>query len=132
MRRVFVLVLAVLVYASVSLAQDCVKADPKHYTVMSENDQVRIIKVKYGPKEKSVMHEHPDAVAVFLTDGKIKFTMADGKTQEENIKAGESRFTPAAKHNPENMSDKPFEAVLVELKGKHAAAPAKAPAKKSS
>jgi len=37
-------------------AQDAVKADSAHYTVVSENDQVRILKVHYGAGEKSVMH----------------------------------------------------------------------------
>ena len=36
----------------IGLAQDAVKVDPKHYTVMSENDKVRIVKVHYGPGEK--------------------------------------------------------------------------------
>jgi hypothetical protein len=46
--------------APIVLAQDAVKVDPKHYTVVSENDQVRIVKVHYGPGEKSVMHSHPN------------------------------------------------------------------------
>jgi len=51
-------------------AQDATKVDAKHYTVLSENDQVRILKVHYGAHEKSVMHSHPATVAVFLTDAK--------------------------------------------------------------
>jgi quercetin dioxygenase-like cupin family protein len=119
------------------MAQDPVKVDAKHYKVVSENDQVRILKIHYGPHEKSVMHEHPNSVAVFLTDSKIKFTMPDGTTQESTGKPGDSIVEPAGKHNPENMGDKPFEAILVELKGKAAApaapakAPTKAPAKKN-
>jgi hypothetical protein len=54
--------------APVLSAQDAVKVDPKHYTVVSENDQVRILKAHYGPHEKSIMHSHPATVAVFLTD----------------------------------------------------------------
>jgi quercetin dioxygenase-like cupin family protein len=34
-----------------------------------ENEQVRVLRIGYGAGEKSVMHEHPNAVAVFLTDG---------------------------------------------------------------
>ena len=34
-----------------------------------ENDQVRILRVSYGPREKSVLHEHPNSIAVFLVDG---------------------------------------------------------------
>jgi len=55
------------------------KVDPKHYTVVSENDQVRILKVHYGPHEKSVMHSHPATVAVFLTDAKGSSAIRTGK-----------------------------------------------------
>ena len=97
-------------------AQDAVKTDPKHYTVVSENDQVRILKVHYGPHEKSVMHSHPNAVAVFLTDATVTFTMPDGKKQNESVKAGDARFTPGGTHLPENTGDKAMEVMLVELK----------------
>jgi quercetin dioxygenase-like cupin family protein len=103
---------------TVALAQDPTVVDAKHYKVTFENDQVRILKITYGPGEKSVMHEHPNAVAVFLTDGKIRFSLPDGKSQEVAVKAGDSQFTPAGKHLPENLGDNPFEVVLIELKGK--------------
>jgi hypothetical protein len=38
------------------------------------------------------------------------------------VKPGQAQFTPAGKHLPENVGDKPFELVLVELKAKPAAA----------
>ena len=63
------LVLCVCLAPLVS-AQDATKVDAKHYTVLSENDQVRILKVHYGAHEKSVTHSHPATVAVFLTDAK--------------------------------------------------------------
>ena len=112
-------------------AQDAVKADPKHYTVVTENDQVRILKVHYGAHEKSVMHRHPATVAVFLTDCKGRFNFPDGKTQDFAPKAGDSQYSAAATHLPENTGDKALEVIVVELKGKaaapkHAAAPAKA------
>jgi len=77
------------------------------------------------------MHAHPDSVAVFLTDAHVKFTMPDGTSQEENGKAGDSRFAAAGKHNPENLSDKPFDVIVIELKGK-AAPPPPPPAKKAA
>jgi quercetin dioxygenase-like cupin family protein len=97
-------------------AQDAVKADPKHYTVVSENDQVRILKVHYGPHEKSVMHSHPASVAVFLTDSTGQFTLPDGEKEPLSVKAGEAMFTPAGTHLPENTSDKGMDLILVELK----------------
>jgi hypothetical protein len=48
-------------------AKDPVKVDPQHYKVEAENKQVRVLRVIYGPGEKSVMHGHPACVGVFLT-----------------------------------------------------------------
>ncbi len=120
MRRVLFLLGLLCFAVSTALAQDSVKVDAKHYQVVFENDQVRVLRITYGPGEKSVMHDHPASVAVFLTDHHVKFTYPDGKTEESHPKAGESRWTPAGKHLPENLSDKPFELILVELKSKPA------------
>jgi hypothetical protein len=51
-----------------AVAQDPTQVDAKHYKVTFENDQVRILRITYGPHEKSVMHEHPISIAVFLAD----------------------------------------------------------------
>jgi len=104
------------------VAQDAAKADPKHYSVVSENDQVRILRVHYGAHEKSVMHSHPNLVAIFLTDGKMRFTFPGGKTEDSTVKAGQAVFVPAVTHLPEGTGDKDFEIILVELKGKAGAA----------
>ena len=97
-------------------AQDAAKVDPKHYTVMSENDQVRILKVHYGPHEKSVMHSHPNSVAVFLTDSKVQFTDAAGKKTDMAAKAGDAQASPGGTHLPENVTDAGMDLILVELK----------------
>lgn len=118
-----------LAFTTTLVAQDAVKVDPKHYTVVSENDQVRILKVHYGPHEKSVMHSHPATVAVFLTDAKGQFTFRDGKKQDFEVKAGQSQYTAAQSHLPENTGDSALDVIVVELKGKPAAAkPAAKPA----
>jgi len=101
-------------------AQDAVKVDPKHYTVVTENDQVRVLKVHYGPHEKSVMHSHPAAVAVFLTDAKAQFTFPDGKTQDLIVKGGDAQYSLATTHLPENTGEQGMDLVVIELKGKAA------------
>ena len=110
-----------LCFVPILSAQDAAKVDPKHYTVMSENDQVRILKVHYGPHEKSVMHSHPNSVAVFLNDSKAQFTAADGTKTDMAFKAGDAQSTLAGTHLPENVTDQGMDLILVELK----AAPAK-------
>jgi quercetin dioxygenase-like cupin family protein len=118
--RLCSVVLVCLGLAGVVSAQDAVKVDPKHYTVVTENDQVRILKVHYGPHEKSVMHSHPATAAVFLTDAKGQFTYPDGKTKAFDLKAGDAGYEAANTHLPENTSDKAMDLIVVELKG-HAA-----------
>jgi quercetin dioxygenase-like cupin family protein len=123
MRKVLLLATLLYVAAPIVLAQDPIKVDSKHYSVLLDNDQVRVLKIRYGPKEKSVMHEHPDAVAVFLNDSTVKFNMPDGTSTPSEGKAGQVLFTPAGKHLPENVGGKPFDVVLVELKGAAATTP---------
>jgi oxalate decarboxylase/phosphoglucose isomerase-like protein (cupin superfamily) len=90
--------------------------DAEHYKVEFENEQVRVLRINYGPGEASVMHFHPDSVAVFLTDHDVSFGAPDGSSQEVHVEAGQQIFTPAAQHLPENIGDEPLELVLVELK----------------
>lgn len=117
MPRVLFLIFFILTLAVPAvLAQDPVKVDSKHYKVEFENSQVRVLRIKYGPNEKSVMHWHPNAVAIFVTDENGKFTFPNGKTQDDTAKAGETRWTPAGRHLPENTTDQPLEVILVELK----------------
>ncbi len=101
---------------TVPASEDSVKVDSKHYKVEFQNDRVRVLRIKYGPKEKSVMHSHPANVAVFLTEGVTKFTLPDGKTSEGTFKAGEAQWADKEKHLPENPAAKPLELILVELR----------------
>jgi quercetin dioxygenase-like cupin family protein len=97
-------------------AQDPVKVDPRHYKVVFENAQVRVLRIHYGPHETSVMHDHPDGVVTYLADGHMRFLLPGGKTIESSGKAGMAIWAPGGPHKPTNLSDKPMDAVLVELK----------------
>ena len=90
--------------------------DAKHYRTELENDQVRVLRITYGPGEQSVMHYHPDAVAVFLTDQDVEMTLPDGSTQVISAKARDVLAMPGGQHLPKNIGDSAFELVLVELK----------------
>ena len=112
-----------------AMAQDPVKVAPDHYKVEFENAQVRVLRIHYGPHDKSAMHSHPNNVVIFLTDAHVKFTTPDGKSVERSGKAGETTWNPAQTHTSENLSDQPLDGILVELKSKPTAAkPAAKPA----
>jgi len=98
-------------------AQDPVAVDPAHYSVEFENDHVRVLRISYGPGEKSEMHYHPGATATFLTDQNVVFHFPDGSSEPApNAGAGSTIWTPAGKHLPENVGDAPLELILVEVK----------------
>ena len=98
------------------MAQDPATVDPKHYTVDFENDDVRVLRIRYAPGEKSVMHGHPKSVVVFLSECKGRFTYPDGTTEDLEVKAGQTMFTEATEHLPENTGQQPFEVLQIELK----------------
>src|ERR1039457_2424068 len=95
---------------------DPVKVDPKHYKVEFENESVRVLRITYAPGEKSVLHYPPASVAVYLNDGKARMPTPDGKSAETAIKAGAASWAPAGSHLPQNVGDKSFEVIVVELK----------------
>lgn len=103
-------------------AQDAVKTAPDHYAVEFENDQVRVLRIHYGPHEKSAMHGHPAGIVVFLSDLNAKFTLPDGTEQVLTAKAGTTQWVEAGQHQPENLSDQPLEVIQIEFKEKPAAA----------
>jgi quercetin dioxygenase-like cupin family protein len=86
--------LAILVSAASSYAQ---------ITVEIDNAWVRVLRVKQAPHETAPERQHPDSVAVYLTDF-------------ANYKAGDVGWLPAGRDAWDNRSDHPVELVLVELK----------------
>jgi hypothetical protein len=52
-----------------------------------------------------------------LADSHIRFTYPDGRIEEITGKAGQVLNFPAIEHLRENLSDRVFEAIAVELKG---------------
>lgn len=92
------------------------EVDPEHYKLEFENDSVRVLRISYGPGEKSVMHYHPAATIVYISDASTRMTTPDGKSQDMTGKAGAVAATPAGSHMPQNIGTKYFEAILIEQK----------------
>ena len=122
MRNV-VLAVALGIASSVLTAQpgtvtvpDAVSADPIHYRVSFENELVRLLRVAYGPGEKSVMHRHPASCAVFLTDQTFNFTLPDGTSEPASVQAGQLGCGDANVHLPENIERAAAEFIIIEFK----------------
>src|SRR4030065_1599891 len=102
LHSIITVIFAVILLSGYTFAQDAAKVDPKHYKVEFENDQVRILRITYCPGEKSIMHEHPNAVVVYLTDAQTKMTLSDGKTVENKGKKGDTLWKADGKTIAEN------------------------------
>lgn len=98
-------------------AKDVVKVAPSQYKVELDNDQVRVLRSKVGPKGTVPQHEHGlNRVVVFLTDQDFRVTKADGTVDMVKHKAGDVAWSTPVTHKEENLSDKPFEILIVEIK----------------
>jgi hypothetical protein len=96
---------------------DPVRIDPAHYKVIHDHPQARVIRATVGPRERIPLHEHvPNRVIVFVSDTHARAIDEAGVATEIQAKAGDVRWAGAAKHREENLSDKPFDVVVVELK----------------
>lgn len=100
-----------------STTLDPPKVDPKDYHLEFENSQVRVFRIHFSPHEKVPLHEHLlNRVVVYLTDQHGSQTTPEGKTVVAQHKAGEVSWAGPAKHTEQNLSDKPVETIMVELK----------------
>lgn len=81
-----------------------------------ENDQIRILRVKYPAHAKSPMHSHTGRAVVAITGGHLRVTTSDGKTQETQRHPGEIYWGDSVTHSAENLTDAPLETIEVEIK----------------
>jgi quercetin dioxygenase-like cupin family protein len=116
MRALWILLGLMSMAVGTASAQDPVVVDSAHYTLVFENEQVRVLRIRYGPGEESVMHDHPAGVAVSLDDSHMQFTLPDGQVVESEFEEGSAIWAPAGPHVPKNLTDQTSELILVEIK----------------
>jgi hypothetical protein len=114
MRRLLFALAAAVAIGTPVRAQDPVKVDPKHHKVEFENDQVRVLRVKFGAGETSPEHEHPARVTVFLHDYQTTNKLSDGSVDRRQRPAGDIEWRGPVKHIP--YADVAYENIQVEIK----------------
>ena len=108
---------ALLGAAQPAAAQDPVKLSPKMYTVLLENEHVRVLDFRAKAGEKEAMHSHPAALVYMLSSGKVRFLTPDGKSEEREIKEGTAVWSEAVTHAYENLGPADAHTLLIEMKG---------------
>jgi hypothetical protein len=106
-------------------AQDAAAVAPLSYRPEFENARVRVTRVRYAPREKIAVHDHPAAatVYVYLRDsGPVRFVHLGAESftlTRPAVRAGGFRLSRGAQetHSVESLTDQPTEYLRVELKG---------------
>jgi beta-alanine degradation protein BauB len=94
---------------------DAIQVAPDVYSVLFENDRVRVLDIHMKPGAKSAMHSHPNYVLYVLAPAKVKFTGGDGTSAEMEFPAG-AAWRDAEAHAVENVGTNDAHAIAIELK----------------
>ncbi len=108
------------------MASDPVTSNPDHYSVVFENDRVRVLEYRDVPGDRTVPHRHPDSVMLTLTDFDRRLGSAD-RTMDVHLDSGQARWVGAQEHWGENTGSTTTHCLFVELK-EPASTPASGPA----
>ena len=94
---------------------DPAETNPQHYTVVFENDRVRVLEYRDRPGDRTTPHEHPDSVMHTLSAFRRRLLSGENH-RDVDMPAGLTGWLPAQRHSGENIGDTPTHVLFVELK----------------
>ena len=98
-------------------ALDPLRVDPKDFKLEFENSQVRVLRLNLGPRRSVPMHEYSlDHLVVCMTDLDARVTSPEGDAEVAQRKMGDFSWSGPSTQKVDNLTDKPLEAVIMELK----------------
>ncbi len=98
-----------------SVSTDPVVTDPGFYSVVFENDRVRVLEYHDRPGDRTHEHAHPDMVIIPLTTFRRRLTLGGRSVEVEKVRH-EAGWVDAQTHIGENIGDTASHALFVELK----------------
>jgi hypothetical protein len=97
------------------MSLDPVQTNPQHYTVVYENERVRVLEYTDRPGDRTTPHEHPDSVMYTLSAFRRRLHSGD-EHRDVEMPAGLTGWLPAQRHAGENIGDTDTHVLFVELK----------------
>ena len=94
---------------------DPVATNPELYSVVFENDRVRVLPYSDHPGDRTQPPEHPDSVMITAASFERRLHH-DGKSVDVTIPAGTVRWLDAQEHSGENIGTTDSVAFFIELK----------------
>ena len=98
-----------------AMSDDPTVSNPDLYTVVFENERVRVLEYRDVPGDRTTPHSHPDSVMVTLAAFDRKLVHGD-QEREVSLSAGQATWLPAQAHAGENIGATPTHSIFVELK----------------
>jgi hypothetical protein len=103
---------------AVSTALDPLRVDPKDFKLEFENPQVRVLRLKIGPRQSVPMHEYVlNRIVWYYKDQNVRETSPEGTAEVKQHKAGNWVWEGSPRRlRIDNLNDAPFEAIVVEFR----------------
>jgi hypothetical protein len=98
-------------------ALDPLRVAPKNFTLVFENSQVRVLRLKMGPRQSVPMHEYTlNHLVVCMTDLDARMTSPEAEAEVAQHKLGDFSWSGPSQQKIDNLTDQPLETVVLELK----------------
>jgi hypothetical protein len=97
------------------MTTDPVASNPQLYSVIFENERVRVLEYRDQPGQESIPHDHPDSVMVTLSAFDRRLASGD-RTVDVTMPAATARWLDAQNHSGHNTGSTETHCIFVELK----------------
>lgn len=113
-------ILALSAFAAAQLVPDHTdptEVSPDKYTVLLENEHVRVLEYRIEPGEKDGWHTHPPKVSYVVSGGQLRITTDAGESFVVYENTGDTAWMGAVgPHFGENTGTTPIRIALIEIK----------------
>jgi quercetin dioxygenase-like cupin family protein len=96
--------------------RDILRLGSSHVSVDFENDRARVLRLTLPAGESIPIHDDRAGILVCVVGCRIRFTLSNGQSQDLELKAGETRWMPDARHATSNIAAAPLEILYIEPK----------------
>ncbi|MFT3926994.1 MAG: hypothetical protein QM778_30895 [Myxococcales bacterium] len=97
-------------------ALDPTITDSDKYSVIFENERVRVLRYHDEPGAETHRHHHPDMLMIPESEFRRRISLADGRAREIAGAPGGVMWVPAQEHVGANIGTTETDVILVELK----------------
>jgi len=98
------------------MSGDALSIAPDTYSLVLENDRVRVLEVRTPPGGMSEMHSHPDTVVISVTGPTHRFSHPGDDPLEMDIPDASAVYMDTVEHSVENVGHGAGHGFIIELK----------------